>query len=334
MDRVVIGGIELGDIVAAGIDETGIRTTSAQQASSSGLQKSSNIRYVNGDPPNNEESIGIIRHSGPANTKYSTLEARLRTFKDWPPALRQEPKQLADAGFYYIGLSDQTKCFYCEGGLRNWQPDDDPWTEHARWFSKCGYVRLIKGDEFITKCLNERPPQTPGGSKKDCQVSEEDLKAWMTSPVVIHVLNMGIDDSRIKMALKKHGKLYTDANTLATAALSMQMEEQVRMIPSQNPESQDTTPRPARSESAPCPPSTSVQLQNEDPATSKASVDLEQENQRLKEARICRICMDKEISVVFLPCGHLICCVQCAPSLRDCPLCRQSIHGTVKTYMS
>ena len=64
------------------------------------------------------------------------------------------------------------------------------------------------------------------------------------------------------------------------------------------------------------------------------SVDLEQENQRLKEARICKICMDSEIGVVFLPCGHFICCVQCAPSLRDCPLCRQSIHGTVKTYMS
>ena len=37
---------------------------------------------------------------------------------------------------------------------------------------------------------------------------------------------------------------------------------------------------------------------------------------------------------VFLPCGHLICCVQCAPALKDCPLCRQPIHGTVKTYMS
>ena len=35
MDRVVIGGIELGDIVAAGIDETGIRTNSVRQASSS-----------------------------------------------------------------------------------------------------------------------------------------------------------------------------------------------------------------------------------------------------------------------------------------------------------
>ena len=109
-------------------------------------------------------------------------------------------------------------------------------------------------------------------SKKTCHVSEEDLKAWMTSPVVRRVkLYIGIDDSWIKKALKKHGKLYTDASKLATAALNMHMEEQVRMIPSQNPESQDTTPRPARSESAPCPPSTSVQLQNEDPATSKAS---------------------------------------------------------------
>ena len=62
--------------------------------------------------------------------------------------------------------------------------------------------------------------------------------------------------------------------------------------------------------------------------------DLEQENRRLKEARICKICMDNEVGVVFLPCGHLISCVNCAPSLKDCPVCRQSIHGTVKTYMS
>ena len=62
--------------------------------------------------------------------------------------------------------------------------------------------------------------------------------------------------------------------------------------------------------------------------------DLESENRRLKEQRTCKICMDKEIGVVFLPCGHLICCVQCAPALKDCPLCRQPIHGTVKTYMS
>ena len=67
------------------------------------------------------------------------------------------------------------KCFYCDGGLRNWQPEDAPWVEHARWvltyadfqflyryfrwFSKCVFVRLVKGDEFIAKCLAERPPE-------------------------------------------------------------------------------------------------------------------------------------------------------------------------------
>ena len=51
------------------------------------------------------------------------------------------------------------------GGLRNWQPDDDPWTEHARWFTKCGYVRLIKGDEFIAKCVDEIPTEIPPKDK-------------------------------------------------------------------------------------------------------------------------------------------------------------------------
>ena len=113
------------------------------------------------------EDSGIIRHSGPAHPRYSTVDARLRSFKDWPPALKQRPAELAEAGFYYIGLSDQVKCFYCDGGLRNWCPEDNPWTEHSRWFSKCGFIRLVKGDEFINKCLIDKPPENlPGVSIK------------------------------------------------------------------------------------------------------------------------------------------------------------------------
>jgi Inhibitor of Apoptosis domain. len=49
------------------------------------------------------DTNGIIHHSGPTNSKFSTLEARLRTFREWPPALRQKPKDMAEAGFFYIG---------------------------------------------------------------------------------------------------------------------------------------------------------------------------------------------------------------------------------------
>lgn len=32
---------------------------------------------------------------------------------------------------------------------------------------------------------------------------------------------------------------------------------------------------------------------------------LEEENRQLKDARLCKVCMDDDVAVVFLPCGHL-----------------------------
>ena len=55
--------------------------------------------------------VGVIRHTGPAHPKYSTTESRIRSFGDWPPALKQRPAQLAEAGFWYVGKS----CEICLG---------------------------------------------------------------------------------------------------------------------------------------------------------------------------------------------------------------------------
>ena len=44
--------------------------------------------------------------------------------------------------------------------------------------------------------------------------------------------------------------------------------------------------------------------------------------------------MDEEVSIVLLPCGHLISCTKCAPALRQCPICRNGIKGTVRTFMA
>ena len=35
---------------------------------------------------------------------------------------------------FRIGDKDRAKCFYCNGGLQNWDPEDEPFTEHAKWF--------------------------------------------------------------------------------------------------------------------------------------------------------------------------------------------------------
>ena len=44
---------------------------------------------------------------------------------------------------------DRVLCFYCSGGLRNWQHEDDVWVEHARCFPKCGFLRLMMGQKLI-----------------------------------------------------------------------------------------------------------------------------------------------------------------------------------------
>lgn len=108
----------------------------------------------NGDSLN---LLGVYMHQGPKHARYSTVNSRLRTFATWPADLIQTPDTLAEAGFFYEGISDQVRCFHCDGGLRNWDPVDDPWTEHARWFPSCSFVKLIKGQEFVEACAVEVP---------------------------------------------------------------------------------------------------------------------------------------------------------------------------------
>lgn len=39
--------------------------------------------------------------------------------------------------------------------------------------------------------------------------------------------------------------------------------------------------------------------------TFQKKLTLEEENRQLKDARLCKVCMDDDVAVVFLPCGHL-----------------------------
>lgn len=52
---------------------------------------------------------------------------------------------------FIIGKEDICRCFYCGGGLQQWEPNDKPWTEHARWYTNCAFVRQFKGNELIAE---------------------------------------------------------------------------------------------------------------------------------------------------------------------------------------
>lgn len=55
------------------------------------------------------------------------------------------------------------------------------------------------------------------------------------------------------------------------------------------------------------------------------------------DAYTCVVCMDRERSVVFLPCKHFVCCTACTATLNvpaACPMCRQSVQSTIDVYKS
>lgn len=96
----------------------------------------------------------------PTFPEFQTYEARLKTFDTWPQGMPQTKESLAVAGFYYTGKGDNTLCHYCGGGLKDWEPTDDPWELHAIWFSKCTFLLTMKGPAYV-KRVNFGPVPEP-----------------------------------------------------------------------------------------------------------------------------------------------------------------------------
>lgn len=54
----------------------------------------------------------------------------------------------------------------------------------------------------------------------------------------------------------------------------------------------------------------------------------------LEDRRLCKVCMDHEIAVVFLDCGHVVCCDECSRKVIECPICRQPIKSRIRAFFS
>ena len=97
---------------------------------------------------------------------------------------------------YLTGDGDKVKCFHCDVQLNEWEPEDDPFVEHARWFPQCQYIRLIKGEDFVHDVQNGK-------------VTQDNL---MQTPAVLAVLYEGHSVESVQRGLavmrEKDGKTF------------------------------------------------------------------------------------------------------------------------------
>ncbi|ERE75954.1 baculoviral IAP repeat-containing protein 3 [Cricetulus griseus] len=265
-----------------------------------------------------------------SNLSMQTHAARVRTFFNWPPSAPVHPQQLASAGFYYTGHSDDVKCFCCDGGLRCWESGDDPWVEHAKWFPRCEYLIRIKGQEFVGQVqagyphLLEQLLSTSDTPEDESAESPNDLTLIRKN----------------KIGLSQHLTCVMPILDclLSARAISEQEYDAVKQKPQTLQARTLIDTVLAKGNTA----ATSFRnsLQESDPVLYKdlfvrqdvrrlptddiAALPMEEQLRKLQEERTCKVCMDREVSIVFIPCGHLVVCKDCAPSLRKCPICRET----------
>lgn len=57
------------------------------------------------------------------------------------------------------------------------------------------------------------------------------------------------------------------------------------------------------------------------------------QNREMRDRTICKICGQRQVNLVFLPCGHLVCCIECGAEITHCLICNVQVFKKVPVYM-
>ncbi|XP_078493058.1 E3 ubiquitin-protein ligase XIAP, partial [Ciona intestinalis] len=120
---------------------------------------------VHGVRPSSQQQVNQEVHQHPPhlphphNAHMRSLEQRRSSFRGFSPRhhLRATMDEIAEAGFYFLGPGDLVKCWYCGNKLKNFDVEDEPWMEHAKWFPQCEFLLQNKGHAFVANIQTTYP---------------------------------------------------------------------------------------------------------------------------------------------------------------------------------
>ncbi len=77
--------------------------------------------------------------------QYIWENERLQTFMNWPKEHFVSSRDLAAAGFVFLGSQDNVRCAFCGGFLHDWEGGDIPINIHRTFFPCCPFVLYYEG---------------------------------------------------------------------------------------------------------------------------------------------------------------------------------------------
>ncbi|VDI35399.1 baculoviral IAP repeat-containing protein 2/3 [Mytilus galloprovincialis] len=288
-------------------------------------------------------SLGI-NIDKPKYPDYASLQVRISSYQRWPSYLDQTPREMAVSGFFFAGYHDYTRCFFCGGGLRNWELGDDPWVEHARWFPQCSFLKQNKGDVFVND-IQRRKKQLEittkennihtsageaNGHRRTQTATDIYTNPLLDSVAVKSVCEMGYTREQVLKPLQILKDSGQELNAYNVLQILLDGENAIRFDTFTSTQATESVATPSTLKET----LTDISATSSTPTLRDEAEKILEENQQLKEQRLCKVCLDLDVSIAFLPCGHIVCCKDCAPAMRKCPICRKYIKGTVKTYLA
>ncbi|XP_062579766.1 putative inhibitor of apoptosis [Saccostrea cucullata] len=321
------------------------QTSSAQSTTNTGRSSASSAtRQVGVNPPepsrggadplapNSAERLAQLNSLGfnfekPKYPVYAEYSTRISSFDDgWPSHMAQTPREMGLCSVF----------FFCGGGLRNWDRTDEPWMEHAKWFPRCAFLRNNKGDKYVSivhRRHQEQEASLQPSSQLRLPVGMSHFSICSATPCFKTTSCLSLKSER-------------DVETIVAEALKEMRYTNQIIQRAMNYWRRNL--KPGRRHPPPMTASAILDIieilesgsqenaerQGETPLTIPEKQVLQEDFLGLTETIVCKVCCDKDVAAAFLPCGHLICCLDCAPAMRRCPLCAELIKGTVKTYFA
>jgi baculoviral IAP repeat-containing protein 7/8 len=240
----------------------------------------------------------------PSHPTMAEISRREATFSNvtWAENLPSIDK-LVHAGFFCTGVANTATCFYCNGSLHKWGPNDNPMIEHARWFPNCIYAKHLCGNELYGK-IQLTKKRTLTENKFDKDELRRLVAARLDLPVVER-LRSQYQLTVIKRCFEDQLRIKNDdfKSDIDLTMACVVLQKQIDIIKG-------------------CTDNMIVPSQNQQLKTSSES-----SKQGLGE---CLICLTEEKQLACMPCGHLCACVPCGYALRSCPVCRQKIESFMR----
>lgn len=173
------------------IPSTSRRTTDLPQSPQPGSSSHDELSLHEAAAP-----LSRLTHS-----EFKLETDRLNSFSDWPRSMKQRPEDLSEAGFYYTGKGDRVICFSCGGGLKHWDETDVPWEQHAMWYPKCEYLKLVKGQTYIDEIAAKKEAgnlSAPGTEVEAAKRNDQPASAGvMSKPVENNASEVNARDDRL-----------------------------------------------------------------------------------------------------------------------------------------